>query len=165
MLIPQTPPFLERLVKEKISISLIEFDVLDELTNVCVNIPLWKAIKDILIYTKAIKDLCLSKTNRRKKDPPTIHVLGNLAALMSNTIFVEIYVDPGIPMVTITINNFSISKKLIDLGATINVMTLETMKYLDLKNLRPTTTVLELADRSKIAPEGILEDIIVSLDS
>ena len=44
-------------------------------------------------------------------------------------------------------------------------MTLEAMKYLDLKNLRPTTTILELADRSKIALEGILEDIIVSLDS
>ena len=44
-------------------------------------------------------------------------------------------------------------------------MTLEAMKYLDLKKIRPTTTLLELVDRSKIAPEGILEDIIVSLDS
>ena len=34
-----------------------------------------------------------------------------------------------------------------------------------MKNLRPTTTILELDDRSKIAPKGILEDIIVSLDS
>ena len=84
---------------------------------------------------------------------------------MTNTVFVEKYVDPGIPMETIPINNFSISKILIDLGATINVMTLETMKYLDLKNLRPTTTILDLANRSKIAPGGILEDIIVSMDS
>ena len=68
-------------------------------------------------------------------------------------------------MVTITINNFSISKTLIELGATINVMTQEIMEYLDLKNLRPTTTILELADRYKITPEGIFEDIIVSLDS
>ena len=44
-------------------------------------------------------------------------------------------------------------------------MTLETMKYLDSKNLRPTTTILELDNRSKIEPEQILEDIIVSLDS
>ena len=68
-------------------------------------------------------------------------------------------------MITITINNFSNSKTLIDLGAAINVMTLKIVKYLDLKNLRPTTTILELADRSKIAPEGIIEDIIVSMDS
>jgi hypothetical protein len=153
------------LVKEKLPISLPEFDVLDELKNVYVKIPLLQAIKDIPIYTKEIKELCSKKINKIKKDPPTIHVIGNLAGLMSNTISIEKYVDPGIPMVTITINNFSISKTLIDLGATINVMTLETMRYLNLQNLQPTTTVLELADRSKVVPEGILEDITVSLDS
>jgi hypothetical protein len=52
----QTPPFPERLVKEKLPISLLEFDVLDELRNVCVKIPLLQAIKDIPIYTKAIKE-------------------------------------------------------------------------------------------------------------
>jgi hypothetical protein len=161
----QTPPFPERLVKEKLPISLPEFDVLDELRNVCVKIPLLQAIKDIPIYTKEIKELCSKKTNKIRKDPPTIHVIGNLAGLMSNTISIEKYVDPGIPMVTITINNFSISKTLIDLGAAINVMTLEMMRHLNLQNLRPTTTVLELADRSKVVPEGILEDITVSLDS
>ena len=124
-----------------------------------------QVIKYIQIYTKAIKELCLNKTGRRKKDPPTIHVIGNLAGLMSNTIFGEKYVDPRIPMVTLTINNFSIPKTLIELGAAINVMTLETMRYLNLQNLRPTTTILELDDRSKVVPKGILEDIIVSLDS
>ena len=62
---------------------------------------------------------------RRKKYPPTIHVIGNLVGLMSNTIFVEKYVDPWIPILTIIVNKFSISKRLIDLGATINVMTLK----------------------------------------
>jgi hypothetical protein len=52
----QTPPFPERLVKEKIPISLPEFDVLDELRNVCVKIPFLQAIKDIPIYKKAIKE-------------------------------------------------------------------------------------------------------------
>ena len=59
----------------------------------CVKIPLLQVIKGILIYTKAIKELCLSKANRRKKYPPTIHVLGNLAGLMSNIVSVEKYVD------------------------------------------------------------------------
>ena len=54
---------------------------------------------------------------------------------------------------------------LIDLGAAINVMTTNTMKHLNLNNIRPTTAVLELADRFKVVPEGILEYIIVSLDS
>jgi hypothetical protein len=161
----QTPPFPERLVKEKLPISLPEFDVLDELRNVCVNIPLLQAIKDIPIYTKSIKELCSKKINKTRKDPLTIHVTGNLAGLMSNTISIEKYVDPGILMVTITINIFSISKTLIDLGAAINVMTLETMRHLNLQNLRPTNTVLELVHRSKVVLECILEDIIFSLDS
>ena len=131
-MITQTPPFPERLIREKLPISLPEFDVLDELKNVCVKIPILQDIKDIPIYTKEIRELCLKKTRKRKKDPPTIHVIGNLAGLISNTVSVEKYVDPGILMVTITINNFSISKTLIDLGAVINEMTLETMKYLNL---------------------------------
>eukprot|EP00253_Pinus_taeda_P020812 PITA_20812 len=84
---------------------------------------------------------------------------------MTNTISMEKYVDPGIPRVNTIINNIHIPNTLIDLGAAINVMTLETMKTLQLTNLQHTTIVLELVDRSKVIPEGILEDIIVSLDS
>ena len=54
---------------------------------------------------------------------------------------------------------------LVDLGAAINVMTIETVRKLGLTNLRPTPTVLELADRSTIKPEGILDDLIISVDS
>ena len=52
MLIPQTLLIPERLVKEKLSITLPEFDVLDELTNVRVKITWLQYIKDIPIYTK-----------------------------------------------------------------------------------------------------------------
>ena len=84
---------------------------------------------------------------------------------MTNTISMEKYVDPGIPRVTTIINNIHIPNTLIDLGVAINAMTLETMKTLQLTNLQHTTIVIKLADRSKVIPEGILEDIIVSLDS
>jgi hypothetical protein len=39
----------------------------------------------------------------------------------------EKYVDPRNPIVRIFINNFSIPNTLIDIGATINPMTMETM--------------------------------------
>eukprot|EP00253_Pinus_taeda_P020244 PITA_20244 len=84
---------------------------------------------------------------------------------MTNTISMEKHVYPGIPRVTTIINNIHIPNTLIDLGAAINVMSLETMKTLQLTNLQHTTIVLELPDGSKVIPEGILEDIIVSLDS
>ena len=131
----QTPPFLERLVDQKTSISLPKFDIMDELKNSYVKIPFLQAIKDIPIYTKTIKELCIKKTGRKKRDPPTIQVIGKLASLMSAKTMIEKYIDPGMPMVTISINNFSVPKTLIDLGATINVMTIETMKYLKLPNI------------------------------
>jgi len=159
------PPFPDRLVQVKPPLPPPQLDVLDELKNVYIKIPLLQAIKDIPIYTKAIKDMCLKKPARKRIDPQTIHVLGNLAGLMTNTISMEKYVDPGIPKVTTIINNIRIPNTLIDLGAAINVMTLETMRTLQLMNLQHTTIVLELADRSKVIPEGILEDVIVSLDS
>eukprot|EP00253_Pinus_taeda_P019887 PITA_19887 len=162
---PLHPPFPDRLVQIKPPLSIPQFDVLDELKNVYIKILLLQAIKDIPIYTKAIKDMCLKRLARKRIDPQTIHVIGHLAGLMTNTISIEKYVDPGIPKVTTIINNIQIPNTLIDLGAAINVMTLETMRTLQLTNLQHTTIVLELADRSKVIPEGILEDIIVSLDS
>jgi hypothetical protein len=63
------------------------------------------------------------------------------------------------------INMNPIENTLINLGAAINVMTLETWNQLILYNILPTSTMFELVDRSKLKPEGILEDVIVSLDS
>lgn len=145
--------------------NLPEFDILDELKNSYVKIPLLKAIKEIPIYAKTIKELCIKKTGKKKKDPTIIQVIGKLASLVSTKAIIEKYIDPSIPMVTILINNFLVPNRLIDLGAAINVMTMETMKYMHLNNIRSTSTILELTDRSKVVPEGILEDSIVSLDS
>ena len=77
----------------------------------------------------------------------------------------EKYIDPGVPLVTISINKFSIPNALIDLGAAINVMTMETLRNLKIYNIRPTPTILELTDRSKVKPEGVVDDVIVSIDS
>ena len=59
-----------------------------------------------------------------------------------------------------------ISHTLIDLGDTINVMTKDTILKLNLQgSLRKTMTVLQLPDRSTMTLEGIVEDVMVSIDS
>jgi hypothetical protein len=75
------------------------------------------------------------------------------------------YSDPGNPVVTIEINGVSLPNTLIDLGAAINVMSVNTMKTLQLDHLRPTQTLLELADKSVITPTRSLDDITVTLAS
>ena len=44
-------------------------------------------------------------------------------------------------------------------------MTIETIRKLGLTNLRPTPTILELEDRSTIKLEGILDDLVISINS
>jgi hypothetical protein len=44
-------------------------------------------------------------------------------------------------------------------------MTMETMEKLKSTNLWQTPTILQMVDRSTIKPEGILEDVVISVDS
>eukprot|EP00253_Pinus_taeda_P005451 PITA_05451 len=84
---------------------------------------------------------------------------------MIGKVTMQKYVDPGSPIVKTTINGVEIPNTLIDLGADINIMSRQTMEQLKLPNLLFTPTLLQLADRSIIKPNGVLEEISVSLDS
>jgi len=67
--------------------------------------------------------------------------------------------------VKIHINGIEIPNTLIDIGAAINIMSKQVMDSLRLPNNQFTPTLLQLADRSVIKPDGVLEDVCVSLDS
>ena len=76
------------------------------------------------------------------------------------------YEDLENPTVTVQIGSTQIPNVLVDLGAAINVMTIETVRKLGLTNLRPTPTILEIADRSTIKPEAeIFDDVVVLVNS
>eukprot|EP00253_Pinus_taeda_P023003 PITA_23003 len=73
---------------------------------------------------------------------------------------------PRSPVVDVNINGTIVPRTLIELGAAINVMTKDTMLKLNLQgSLRKTTIVLQLADCSIVTLEGIVEDVMVSIDS
>jgi len=76
------------------------------------------------------------------------------------------YLDPGSLVVDVHINGTIFPHTLIDLRVFMNVMTKGTMLNLNLQgSLRNMTTVLQLVDRSTVAHEGIVEDVMVSIDS
>ena len=64
-------PYPERLLIEKPMVRP-QFDLENELKNVCINIPLLQAIRDVPIYSKMVRELCLKKPDQKQKDPPTI---------------------------------------------------------------------------------------------
>ena len=123
-------------------------------------------IKEIPIFNKIFKDSYIKKPRRKKKDPPTINVVGTLVDLMLGKHSNPKYSNPSSPIVYVNINMILMLKTFIDLGETINVMTKNNILKLNLQpSLRHNTTILQLADSSNIFPLGILEDIIVYLNS
>ena len=134
--------------------------------HLCVKIPLLQAIKDVPIYNRLIKEKCFRHPGRCKRDAPTINVIGQMSNLMLVQIICPKYLDPGSLIVDFHINGTMVPHTLIDLGAAINVMTKETMLKLNLQgSMRKTTIVLQLAYRSTVTPDGIVEDVMVSIDS
>jgi len=69
---------------------------------------------------------------------------------------IQKYLELGSPIVKTHINGIEVPNTLIDLGAAINVMSKQTMNQLKLSNLQYTPTLLQLADRSVIKPDGVL---------
>jgi hypothetical protein len=100
-----------------------------------------------------MRDICVKKPGRKTKDPLPVHVMGDLSALMSGKTPPVKYGDPGHPTVTVQVGKMIIPRVLIDLGAAINIMTLETLQLLQLQNeVRDTPSILGLVDRSIIKP-------------
>jgi len=127
---------------------------------------LLQAIKYVPIYTNIIRDLCIKKPGRKQKDPPTIHLVGQISDYLSGNLPILKYANPGTPLITIGINNTLIGNTLIDLGVAINIMTWHTMEMIQLGPLlQPTPTILELANRAPVKPIGALDDLIVTFSS
>ena len=100
------------------------FNLLGELKNIYVIIPLLQALHCVPIYAKTIRDLVINKPRRKPKDPPTVHVVGKLSELMMGKAPLAKYDDPGNPTVTVYIGKTQIPNILVDLGASINIMTI-----------------------------------------
>ena len=101
------PPFPERLVIEK-PVVHPKYNILNELKNICIKIPLLQAIKDIPIYSKVIKELCIKRQGKKQKDPLRIHVIGEMYECMTGQSQIAKYTNPGAPVATVIINNTTI---------------------------------------------------------
>lgn len=73
--------------------------------------------------------------------------------------------DPGSFTVKVTVGEGSNIGGLCDLGASINLMPTSIFHKLGLGKPRPTTIMLQLADRSVSRPDGIVEDVLVQVGS
>ena len=136
-------------------------DILEVLRQVKVNIPLLDMIKQVPTYAKFLKDLCIVKRglNVDKRPFLTEQVSSNIQCKTPVK-----YKDPGSPTISVNIGGTCIDKELLDLGASVNLLSYSVYKQLGLGELKPTNITLSLADRSVKIPKGIVEDVLVRVD-
>ena len=74
------------------------------------------------------------------------------------------YKDPGCPTISVNIGGISVEKALLDLGASVNLLSYSMYKQLGFGELKPTSITLSLADRSIKIPKGTIEDVLIQVD-
>jgi uncharacterized coiled-coil protein SlyX len=138
-------------------------DMMETFKQVKVNIPLLDAIKQVPAYAKFLKDLCTQKRNNRKHIPKKVILTEQVSSLIQHNTPPK-FKDPGTPTISCVIGNTEIERALLDLGAGVNLLPYSVYQQLGLRELKLTSTVLQLADRSIKKPHGIVEDVLIKVD-
>jgi hypothetical protein len=127
------------------------------------NIPLLDAIKQIPKYAKFLKELCTIKRAFKLKGYETVS-MGEVVSVVVQKNLPLKQKDPG-AFIPCVIGNASFKIALCDLGASISVMPKHVYDSLSLEPLNKTSIVIQLADRSFVYPLGVIEDVLVKIDS
>ncbi|XP_024163856.1 uncharacterized protein LOC112170792 [Rosa chinensis] len=152
-------PFPRRFAKSKQEES--DMAVLDTFKKVQVNIPLLEAIKQVPKYAKFLKELCT--TRRRIREKEVVKVNENVSAVIQRKLPPKCK-DPGSFTIPCVIGNTRFENAMLDLGASINVMPYSVYASLGLGTLKTDNVIIQLADRSKAFPKGLLEDVLVQVN-
>ncbi|XP_075077572.1 uncharacterized protein LOC107809821 [Nicotiana tabacum] len=152
------PPFPQRLQKKNDDGMFNKF--LSMLSQIQLNILLVDAIRDIPKYAKYIKDIVANK--RRLTEFETVALTEECTSRVQNKLPQKLK-DPGSFTIPVRIGNVDVGHALCDLGASINLMPLSLYKQLGLGAPKPTTVMLQLADRSIAYLEGVIEDVLLKI--
>ncbi|XP_070042696.1 uncharacterized protein [Nicotiana tomentosiformis] len=154
------PPFPQRLQKVKDNSTYKKF--LDILKKVQINIPLVDILQEVPKYTKYIKDIVANK--RRLTEFETMTLTEECSSRIQSKLPQKLK-DPGSFTIQISIGKHAVGRVLCDLEVSINLMSLSVFRQLSFYEPRPTTVILQLADRSLAHPKGVIEDVLVQVGS
>ena len=119
-----------------------------------------EALAQMPNYTKFMKDI-ISK-NRKLDDYGTMNLLANCSVVIQRRMPQKMQ-DPGSFTIPCAIGNHEFGRTLCDLKASINLIPSSVARRLSLGELSPTNLTLQMADRSIVKPEGIIEDVLVKV--
>ncbi|XP_038981145.1 uncharacterized protein LOC120110395 [Phoenix dactylifera] len=134
-------PFSQRLKQNKIDQQFENF--LKVFRQLHINILFADALAQISAYTKFLKEIIFKK--RKLEDFETITLMEKCSAIIQNKLPPKLR-DPESFSISCTIGDVDFSRALCDLGASISLMPLFVSRKLGLKESKPTTISLQLAD-------------------
>ncbi|KAK4733622.1 hypothetical protein R3W88_007883 [Solanum pinnatisectum] len=112
-------------------------------------------------YVKFLKDLVTKKRTVSFEDDDKLQ---HCSAIATRSL-VQKKKDPEAFTIPCTIGLLHFAKALCDLGASINFMPLSIYKKLGLGDPKPTAMRLLMADRTMKKPIGVLQDVLVKVES
>ncbi|XP_070026554.1 uncharacterized protein [Nicotiana sylvestris] len=130
------------------------------LKQIQVNISLIDALKEMPEYAKMMKDLISQKFDFQ--DLATVTLTQTCSTVVTRPIADKLS-DPGSFTIPCIIGNFAFAKALCDVGASINLMPLAIYKRLGIGRARPTSMLLQLADKTVKRPSGIMDDVLIQV--
>ena len=151
-------PFPQRLQKSRIEEQFARF--LKTFQKLEISMPFNEVVTQMPLYAKFLKDILSKK--RKIVEEGIVNLTATCSALMKKEL-PEKMKDPRSFTIPCIIEGVEIQKALCDSGASINLMPLSVAKQLSLGELIPTTITLQMADRSMVKHEGVLEDVLVTV--
>ncbi|XP_057756071.1 uncharacterized protein LOC130975272 [Arachis stenosperma] len=139
-------PYPQRFKKEAKDQHFHKF--LEIFNKLEINIPLAEALEQMPLWdekeTVSLTEEC--KALIQKGLPPKLE-------------------DPGSFLLPCTIGNLTITKAMCDLGASINLIPSSLVKKLHIEEVKPVQISLELVGKSMVYPRGVIENLLVKVDS
>ena len=93
-----------------------------------INIPLLDAIKSIPSYAKFLKDLCTAK--RKQNVLKKVFLTEQVSSIIQTNVPPK-FKDPGCPTITVKIGDNTFERALLDLGASVNLLTFQFLNNLE----------------------------------
>jgi len=141
-----------------------EKEILEVFKKVKLNIPLIDVIKHISKYAKFLKELCTTKRSYKLKGHEMVSMSEVVSAVVQKNMPLK-QKRPSAFTIPCVIGNASFKRALCNLGASISVMSKHVYDSLSLELLNKTSIVIQLADHSFVYPLGVIENVIVKIDS
>ncbi|XP_024018881.1 uncharacterized protein LOC112090860 [Morus notabilis] len=133
----------------------------EEPTKIPTKVPFPQALRPAGKMPKNQSEI-LEHLTQLKINLPILHVIKQVPAYAKKT--PPKYKDPGCPTISCQIGTHEFGQALLDLGSSVNLMPYSVYSQLGLGEIKPTSVVLQLANRSIKRPRKIVEDVLLQID-